>query len=70
MNFVVFAQWTTFLHPWDLFALVFSRKTYILSRNLVVLAFIGTIYIPLGNLIIFYWDDVHPFKESYHLLFE
>ena len=55
--------------------------TYIPSRNLVILAFIGTTYILLGNLIVFigtmhillrtlivfYWDDVHPFKESYHL---
>ena len=60
-------QWMTFLRHWDLFALVFSRKTYILSRYLIVFAFIGTFYIPLGNLIVFYLDDVHPFKESYHL---
>ena len=37
--------------------------------HLVVLAFIRTIYIPLGNLTVFYWDDAHPFKKSYHLLF-
>ena len=26
-------------------------------------------YIHIRNLIVFYLDDVRPFKESYHLLF-
>ena len=51
------------LRPWDLLALVFGRITYITSPWLSF----GTIYIPLGNLIVFYLDDVHLFKESYRL---
>ena len=35
MNLANLTQWTSFLHPWDLPVLVFGRKTYIPSRNLV-----------------------------------
>ena len=38
---------------------------HIYLRNLII----WTMYIHIRNFIVFYLDDVHPFKESYHLLF-
>ena len=34
-NLAKLTQWTTFFHPWDPFALVFGKKTYVPSRDLV-----------------------------------
>ena len=61
MNFVISSQWTTFLHPWDLFALAFI--------GMILSSFVGMMYILLRNLIAFCWDNVHHYKKSYRLLF-
>ena len=74
-----FDQWTTFICPWDPFALVFGGKIYIMSTWLslgrctspwgIPSSFIETIYIHLRSLIVFHLDDVRPLKESYRLSF-
>ena len=74
-----FVVWTRFLYPIsmdDVYPFKEFNRLYwtihIHLRNLIVIFPFGMMYIHSRNLIVifsYFWDDVHPFKESYRPFF-